>query len=63
MPPDEIKYPCLMQATGMCAVIVNMTEYGVGAVVGGGNSTGREKYNIGHYSATWQMPVFKPFKA
>ncbi len=59
---DDIEYPCLMKAAGRCQVIVNMTAYGVGTVVGGGNTTGHERYDVGYHCATWQMGHFKPFK-
>ena len=51
-----------MKADGRCNVIVKMTAYGVGKVVGGGHATTSEKYGIGFHSDTWQMGHFKPFK-
>jgi hypothetical protein len=59
---DEIKYPCVMKATGSCGVIVNMTAYGVGTVAGGGHTTGQERYHIGYHCASWQMQYFEVYK-
>ena len=59
---DDIKYPCVMKASSTCPVIVNMTAYGVGTVIGGGHATDYEKYSIGYHCTTWQMQLFKPFK-
>ena len=59
---DKITYPCVMQAFGASTVIVNMVSYGKGTVIGTGNGSHRERYDIGYYSPTWQMDRFNIYK-
>ncbi len=59
--PIKYTYPVIMKGK-MSGRLVRFTAHGVGTIVGSGNgSTGASKA-IGHYSDTWAMWQFKPYR-
>ena len=54
--PGKDQYPCLMIASKSTDIIVLMSEYGKGVIVGNANAL-----PIGAFKADWNMEKFTPF--
>ena len=59
--PIKYTYPVLMKGA-MSGRLILMTAHGVGTIVGSGNGSTSASKAIGHYSDTWAMWQFKPYK-
>lgn len=60
---DDYKFPLLMKstATGLIVLMESVdAELGGNGVVKGTGQTGNSLHNIGDWSDTWNMLVFKP---
>jgi hypothetical protein len=54
--PGKDQYPCLMIASKSTDIIVLMSEYGKGVIVGNANDS-----PIGAFKYDWNMEKFTPF--